>query len=248
LVVSGALSIDLNGHTISGSFEDDFGMIYVKKGGSLTVNGEGKITSSGTYAIGNYGTVTLKNGTLESTATYEYEGDAYDYAALYNFYYAADYYGTAIIEGGSVGELWNSGITSVSGGEVEYLDNSGALTVTGGTITEIYAQNGSDAEGVPGAGTLTITDITAVETPDNYTLVEISNGVYKVALLGDANNDGVVNAEDAKLIKQYRAGLVEADALELDVCDLDGNGKVDVYDAYLIQLFVAGMVDVFPAG
>jgi len=64
--------------------------------------------------------------------------------------------------------------------------------------------------------------------------------------LGDADGNGSVTADDAKLIKQYRAGLVGSSALDLAVCDLDGNGKVDVYDAYLIQLFVAGQIDTFP--
>jgi len=63
---------------------------------------------------------------------------------------------------------------------------------------------------------------------------------------GDANGDKQITAEDARLIKQYRAGLVEDTALELTLCDLDGNNEVDVYDAYLIQIYLAGQISKFP--
>lgn len=63
---------------------------------------------------------------------------------------------------------------------------------------------------------------------------------------GDANGDKQITDEDAALVKQYRAGLVGESALDLSLCDVDGNGKVDAYDAYLIQLFVALRLDQFP--
>jgi len=65
-------------------------------------------------------------------------------------------------------------------------------------------------------------------------------------LWGDADKNGEVTAQDAVAIKSYRAGLTEGSDLNLDACDLDGNGKVDAYDAYLIQLFVAEQIDRFP--
>jgi len=67
------------------------------------------------------------------------------------------------------------------------------------------------------------------------------------ALRGDANLDGEITAADATAIKEYRAGLLEESEIALDLCDVDGNGKVDVYDAYLIQLYVADTIDSFPA-
>ncbi len=173
LDVAEDLTINLNGNTISGEFDNTFGMIYVKKGATLTVEGEGTITSSATYAIGNYGTVVVNGGTIESTAE--------DTAALYNFYYQADWYGVSTINGGSVGTVWNCGELTVTNGTVDYLDNSGALVVEGGTITELYAQDGSDAAGVEGAGTIAIEDTSAISVPDGYELVKVSEGVYKVS-------------------------------------------------------------------
>lgn len=78
-------------------------------------------------------------------------------------------------------------------------------------------------------------------------VVKLTASEEEKPLLGDANNDGLVNSNDADLLKQYRAGLIDASELNLEVCDLDGNEKVDAYDAYLIQLRLAGAIDKFPA-
>jgi hypothetical protein len=55
-----------------------------------------------------------------------------------------------------------------------------------------------------------------------------------------------VDNDDAAAIKAYRAGLVDGNTLNLNVCDLNGNGKVDAYDAYLIQLYAAKKINKFP--
>lgn len=65
-------------------------------------------------------------------------------------------------------------------------------------------------------------------------------------LWGDADKNGSVTAEDAAAIKAYRAGLTDGSELDLTACDVSGDGKVDAYDAYLIQLFVATRIDRFP--
>lgn len=65
-------------------------------------------------------------------------------------------------------------------------------------------------------------------------------------VLGDVNRDGSVTDADASAIKAYRTGRISGSELDMSVADLDGNGKVDVYDAYLIQLFAAGRITKFP--
>ena len=215
LTISEDMTLDLNGYTVSGSFESDFGMIYVKKGATFTIvdSGEnGNITSSATYAIGNYGTVIVKDGTVESTATNDYN------ASLYNFYYQSNYYGTTVIEGGNVGIVWNSGEMTVTGGTVEYIDNSGALTVTNGTVEEIFAKDGKHAAGVTGAGTIVITDPSVISIPNGYRLVK-DNGVYKLI---DSRYVAEVNGT-------YFETLKEAVALGGEVVlltDVSGDGIV----------------------
>lgn len=73
----------------------------------------------------------------------------------------------------------------------------------------------------------------------------ISFGERKI-VYGDANGDGAVTEEDAEAIKRYRAGLINETELNLSVCDLNNNGKVDAYDACLIQYYVSGKIDSFP--
>jgi hypothetical protein len=64
-----------------------------------------------------------------------------------------------------------------------------------------------------------------------------------LAMLGDVNGDGKINARDAMLALRYVAGEdVEAD---LDALDVDGNSKINARDAMLILRYVAGEIDVF---
>ena len=160
--------IKLNGFSITGNFDDAFGMIYVKKGVYASFN-NGTIENAGGIAIGNYGFVELG---AEATAT---GADA----AIYNFYYQADYYGIAVVNG-KANVIWNCGNLTVSeSAVVDYLDNSGAAAISG-TVTELYAQDGSDCPDVEGAGTLTIADPSNVTIDDGFLLWEVEEGVYKV--------------------------------------------------------------------
>ena len=78
-----------------------------------------------------------------------------------------------------------------------------------------------------------------------YELVETYT-VEGKGLLGDANGDGSVNPVDALTVLQYFVGMINADALNLALCDLDGNGSVNPVDALLILQYFVGMIDKFP--
>ena len=175
LDVAGNVTLNLNGNTITGEFEDAFGIIYVKKGATLTVTGEGAIVAKNTHAIGNYGNVIVNGGEIVSEAD--------EFAGLYNFYYMAGYYGISTINGGSVSPVFNCGELTVNGGEIAYLDNSGKLVVEGGEIDLIIAKDGTDAADVVGAGTIAIADTANVTVLEGYKLVEIEAGVYKVVAM-----------------------------------------------------------------
>ena len=191
VTISKNVTIDLNGKTISGDFDSSYGIIYVKRGATLTINGEGAIYAQASTAIGTYGTVIVNGGNVISDAA-PYCG------AIYNFYYNESYYGTTVINGGSVDSILNCGNLTVNGGEVAYIDNSGKLVVVGGTVTKILAQDGSDAADVAGAGTIEIADIDgiAITLPDGYELVEIEAGVYQV-LLAHTHNYELTETVDA---------------------------------------------------
>ena len=67
--------------------------------------------------------------------------------------------------------------------------------------------------------------------------VELSDG-----LLGDANGDGYVNANDALLILRYSLGIVGASALHLENCDVNGDGNVNANDALLVLRAALGII------
>ena len=66
-------------------------------------------------------------------------------------------------------------------------------------------------------------------------------------LWGDANGDGVVNAEDTLLTMRYAMGVSEDIADEdMPWVDVNGDGVVDMADALLISRKVMGIIELFP--
>ncbi|MBE6798155.1 MAG: hypothetical protein E7525_00005 [Ruminococcaceae bacterium] len=64
-------------------------------------------------------------------------------------------------------------------------------------------------------------------------------------LLGDVDNNGIVNSRDAMLVSQRYAGLdVE---INLSVADVDGNGYINSKDSMQIAQYYAGVITEFPA-
>lgn len=58
-------------------------------------------------------------------------------------------------------------------------------------------------------------------------------------ILGDVDNSGIVDIDDATLIQQYLAKIVSADKINLKAADTNKDGKITIYDATLIQLAIA---------
>ena len=54
----------------------------------------------------------------------------------------------------------------------------------------------------------------------------------------DINGDGVVNGKDGRAILEYTVGNLQLE--DLDLADLDGNGTVNTYDAYLFFTMYSG--------
>ena len=82
--------------------------------------------------------------------------------------------------------------------------------------------------------------MTATVAPVTLTFVE-NKGIW-----GDADGNGKVNTNDAKLALRYSAKKIGADKLNVTVCDVDGNGKVNTNDAKLILRYAAKKITAFP--
>ena len=178
VTIKTALTLDLNGCTLSETVDDSYGALYVGTAGNLTIAdsvGGGKIATDGGIVIGNYGTVTVNGGTIEAGEV------ANDDTSIYNFYYNASTYGKATVDGGTIGRIWNCGTANITSGTVSDIDNSGAMTIAGAAVIEDEEIIlGNDAPGVPNAGTIITTKTLNVSTLADDYVVEIVDGVYKL--------------------------------------------------------------------
>lgn len=55
------------------------------------------------------------------------------------------------------------------------------------------------------------------------------------AMLGDVDNNGIVNVNDATLVQKYCAKLVGESDINLDVADVNNDGEINISDATAIQ-------------
>lgn len=144
------------------------------------------------------------------------------------------------------------------------LDDAGTLTISGvgdmTDYTEGTAPWGTNITEVIIKGDVTSIGDYAFYNCDKLTTAMISNKVTIIGVaafkgctslstlepldaaadqrLGDANNDGVIDLQDALLLLNYCAG---EDVLIADYnCDINGDGKFDVHDVLLIMQYCSG--------
>ena len=190
VTVSNVVTIDLNGYSIKGNINDDYGVIYVGTKGALTIKDSssaktGSITNIVGNAISNYGSVNIYEGTFIG----EY--------ALYNFYYNDAVYGTSIIYGGafksangSPPSIANCGDLTVSGGTIESIDTTNVLSVTGGTIKSLYI---GEADYNPPIQKTSISGGYIAELSvanDRVNEITVSGGTFGTKINGDYFADG----------------------------------------------------------
>ena len=82
----------------------------------------------------------------------------------------------------------------------------------------------------------------------NYTYAKL---IVKFApkcteIIGDVNNDGVVNTFDAALLLRYCAEYEDAEIHEC-VSDVNDDGLINTFDAAMILRYCAELIDSFPA-
>ena len=74
--------------------------------------------------------------------------------------------------------------------------------------------------------------------------VEIETTDEPLAVPGDVDGNGKIEAYDASLILQYVVGKINN--ITVAAADVDGNGKIEAYDASLILQYVVGKINSFP--
>ena len=232
ITVKKAVTLDLNGCTLSEIVTDSYGAIYIGTAGNLTITDSatgGKIATDGGIVIGNYGTVTVAGGTIEAGAVAEED------TSVYNFYYNGSTYGKLTVNGGMVGRIWNCGNANITAGEVVDIDNSGAMTIAEAATVSgtVIIKNGSDAAEVPGAGTLTAPESLTVQVGNDGAEAFYVDGKWLVqvvvATIGEAkfaSLDAAVAAAGATdtitLVKDIELAAFVSIAKSLT---LDLNGK-----------------------
>ena len=188
---------------------------------SVTVTGD---SSTGLLVGHNAGAVQNCYAYGSSCVGY-YDGN---YSTVENCYYLSE---TETEDGGKTAEQFASG-------EVAYL-------LQQGNTEQIWGQMSNTEGSLP-----IITD------NELYKVVTVGEtGNYSVANIGDTNGDGTVDVNDYqvlvnKALADDHEQIETASYDDIVKYDLDGDGYLDVIDAYLMHLFINGFttVDVYAVG
>ena len=195
ITVSNVVTIDLNGHTITGNIDDVYGAIYVGAKGILTIKDSslgktGCIVNNINNAIGNYGVVNIYGGTFIGNY------------ALYNFYYNDTVYGTSVIYGGTFKSIdgfnavVNCGDLTVNDGTIEHLNTTNVLNITGGTVESLYVgvadyKPEKQSTSVSGGN---VTELTVADDSSNK--IVVSGGTFGCEIDNEYLADGFKIAYD----------------------------------------------------
>ena len=66
-------------------------------------------------------------------------------------------------------------------------------------------------------------------------------------ILGDINADDCVTLKDASVMQRVDVGLEIIAESQYAICDVDGNGKFSLADAYIVQKYALGIIAAYPA-
>lgn len=87
--------------------------------------------------------------------------------------------------------------------------------------------------------TTTLTETTSVTTEtttatESTTVSTTTTTVTDEKLLGDANDNGTLEVADAVLLRKYLVGINGKNEISLENCDIDSNGRVNIFDAVML--------------
>ncbi|MDO4299994.1 MAG: dockerin type I domain-containing protein [Clostridia bacterium] len=106
------------------------------------------------------------------------------------------------------------------------------------TIAEYPA--GSESTHELSAGSYIIESVNDSNAEIAYIIVSYDSTPDPSGVIGDANNDGKVNADDVNMVLDYASGKISA-VTNPELADVSGDGTVTAYDAYLIGKIILGL-------
>lgn len=142
-------------------------------------------------------------------------------------------------------------IGTKSSGQVTFSYDGDAIT-DGGTLLTLTFNVKSSATGSAYVQIMTKEEGYTLEVLDrNGRAVDlaIKNGSVTVygMLLGDVDDNGVVDVEDAYLVRSYINKDISLTDEQKLAADVNGDGKIDANDITLIRQYVVKLITVFPA-
>lgn len=188
------------------------------------------------YTFGGYYTAANGSGIkyYNADGTSAKSADFTKAAKLYANWTANSYAVTLNKQGGSGG---TSSITATYGSAMPKITTpvrtgyvfDGYYTTANGGGTKYYKADGTSAKKC---------DLTKATT--------LYAKWISAILYGDANNDGLIDSDDAMMVLQYYAGIINQNQINLMNADVNGDGVVDSDDAMLILQYYAGLITRFP--
>lgn len=88
-------------------------------------------------------------------------------------------------------------------------------------------------------------DADAVAEEVNEAARLLTEQLVEVRILGDVNNDKIVDTSDTALVLKLSAELLSLEDMDRDAADVNKDGDVDTADAVLIQKFAAELISSF---
>lgn len=88
----------------------------------------------------------------------------------------------------------------------------------------------------------------AMQNGFDYVVLEKPTEPIDKYIIGDSNDDGVVDIFDATYIQMYIALLISEDKVHLSASDVDEDGDISIIDATSIQMFLASLDIDYPIG
>lgn len=102
-----------------------------------------------------------------------------------------------------------------------------------------YAAGSEVTNEIP-AGSYIIESLNNSNAEIAYIVISYDSTPTPVELIGDANNDGKVDALDVSMVLDYASGKI-SEVTNTRLADVSGDGKVTAYDAYLIGKIILGL-------
>lgn len=93
-----------------------------------------------------------------------------------------------------------------------------------------------------GKATITVKTIDGSQSASCLVTVNAADGVF---LLGDVNEDGIINVQDVALVMQHVLLITTLNDQALAAADVNGDGEVNIIDVALLMQYSLGLINTF---